>query len=446
MPVPTTRAGLLLVASSPLVLVSLPLVVLVDLGIIALCWWDARRTPEVSAGRTIRGSAQLMGRVSVRLDLEGRAGLEVRVTDDLGSGVRRLPAEGAASDAAGPETAGPGDASAPAGARVVLDSGGHAHARYVLLLEERGDRTLGDVHLRVKGLWGLAWKRRTLSRTDTIRVQPGMDELRKSRLSGLRDRLHRVGQRRIRRFGDGTEFESLREYNPGDDPRSIDWKASARRTRHLVRNYEAERSQTVVLAIDAGRLMREWFDDRERLDLALASALLLAERARAFGDRVGLIVFDQEVRLVLPPGPVRLARIADLLADVRSHPVEPNYPRAFAELRRTFHKRALVVLFSDVIDTHASTHLVRAMTSIARQHLPLMVALKNPFIERAAVDEVSDEMDAFRRGAAEELLHARGLALRTMRRGGVQVVDALPGALVGATLDRYVEIKERGLL
>lgn len=412
--------------------------VVLDAILLLAVWWDHRRTAPARVDRRVEGSPRLMGTVEVTLRVRGKPGARVRITDDAGPGVERLPP--------GSEGRSLPDASPLQGATLTLDGHGEGWAGYTLLLRERGDRTLGDLYLRTRGGWGLAWREWRIPGEDRIRVQPGMDDLRRARLSGLRHRLHRAGQRRMRRFGEGSEFESLREYALGDDPRTVDWKASARRTTLLVRNFEAERSQNLVLVLDTGRLMREWFVDRERLDVALAAALLLAERARAFGDRVGLMAFDQEVRLLVAPQPVQLGRIADRLADLRTRPVEPNYPAAFASLRRAFRKRALVVVFSDILDAAASNPLVEAVAGVARHHLPMLVALRNPDVEAWASAPVDHPDAAFRRGAAEELLQARASALRALRRSGAQVVDARHATAVEATLSRYVEIKERGLL
>lgn len=249
----------------------------------------------------------------------------------------------------------------------------------------------------------------------------------------------------MRRLGAGTEFESLREYVPGDDPRSIDWKATARRDIPIVRRHQVERSQNMVLAIDCGRLMRERVGDRERLDFALAASMLLAQQAQDYGDRVGVLAFDREVRLVLPAAPVRIGTLAESLAGLRATAVEPNYPLAFAQLGRTFRRRSLVILFSDVVDSEASRPLASGMLGIRRQHLPLMVALRNPAIERAAEQGIPEERIRGR-AAAVDLLEARSRVLERMGRSGVQVVDALPGPGVEATLRRYADIKARALL
>lgn len=403
--------------------------------LVALATLDRRRAVVPEVRRTLRGSWALNAVADVELRTRGARGT-VRVTDDVGPGIERLPPLPRAAVV---------DASSSNGA--TLRGGGSGAAGYRIRLCRRGDLVLGAIHVRALGPWGLAWCQATVPAVDTIRVQPGLEELKRRRLPGLRPELATVGLRRLRRWGDGREFESLREYQLGDDPRSVDWKASARRPDLLVRNYQAERNQTVVLAIDAGRLMRERIGDRERLDHALAAALVLAERARALGDRLGLIVFDDRVRTIMPAGRVRLSTLADVLAGIESSLVEPNYPIAFATLRRTFRKRSLMLVFSDVIDAAASKALVHGLVGAAARHLPLAVAIRNPEIEAAAdSDSAAGPMAPYRRAAAEELLEVRARALRVMRRAGVQTVDALPGAVSDALLAKYAEIKGRGLL
>jgi uncharacterized protein (DUF58 family) len=400
--------------------------------VVVLAWMDARRARLPDVRRTITGSTALNGIARVEIRLSGMRG-PVRVTDDLGPGLERLPLDGDGHvDGSPPQGALVEDASLP--------------VRYAVALRRRGDLVLGAMHVRALGPWGLAWRRASFDAQDRIRVFPGADELKRKRLPGLRPEITRVGSRRLRRWAEGSEFESLREYRSGDDPRTIDWKASARRPDILVRNYQVERNQTVVLAVDTGRLMRERIGDRERLDHALSSALVLAERALAHGDRIGLIAFDDQVRTVMPAGRARLATLADAFAGIQASPAEPNYPIAFATLRRTFKKRSLVVLFSDVIDASASRALVRAVERAAARHLPLVVALRNPEVEAVAGSPGEGASAPYRRAAAEELLDVRERALQSMRRSGVQVVDAAPGTVSAELLAKYSEIKGRGLL
>jgi uncharacterized protein (DUF58 family) len=422
----------LLLGASLLAGVSVPAALLVEALIVAAALLDARRAGLPGVRRILSGSTSLNGVARVEIRLSDARG-PVRVTDDLGPGLERLPLGAAPAFV---------DGSAAEGALATDDA---RPVAYALALRQRGDLTLGAVHLRALGPWGLAWRSGKIDVEDRIRVFPGAEALERRKLPGLRPEVARVGPRRTRRWGEGSEFESLREYRSGDDPRTIDWKASARRPEIVVRNFQVERNQTVVLAIDAGRLMREQIGDRERLDHALSSALVLATRALAHGDRLGLIVFDEQVRSVVPAGRVRLATLADAFANVRARAVEPNYPIAFATLRRTFRKRSLVVLFSDVIDGAASRAMLRAVEGTAARHLPLVVALRNPDVE-AVAGATDGASSPYRRAAAEELLDVRERALQGMRRVGVQVVDAAPGTVSAALLSKYAEIKGRGLL
>lgn len=450
---------------------SVPSAIGLQLVILILAAVDGRRAPVPSVRRTLGGTQVLNGILDVEIHVS-TGGPRARVTDDIGPGLERLPpvddevvdgADAAVVDGIGATVV---DGSGENGAEVGPDAPGVVG--YRLGLRRRGDLRLGSIHVRTLGPLGLGWRRSTIHTTDVVRVLPGVEELRRERMPGLRPSLAAVGLRRTRRRGEGLEFESLREYRQGDDPRIVDWKASARRTELVVRNYQVERNQTVVLAIDAGRLMREWIGDRERLDYALTAAFLVAERARLYGDRLGVIVFDREVRTLIPAGRVRLSELADTFATVESRLVEPNYPVAFATIKRAFRKRALVLVLSDVIDLSASRALVDGLIGTVRRHLPVVVALRNPDVEAAASgpsatpsrsagvlsrsSAVPSRSSArpgsspYRRAAAESVLDARAKALTTMRRAGVHTVDVLPGDAALAALDKYSEIKKRGLL
>jgi uncharacterized protein (DUF58 family) len=316
---------------------------------------------------------------------------------------------------------------------------------YIVLGNERGRAVLGDIHLRLLGPLGLAWRRVRMARTDVITVQPGLLDLRRHRVLALHDR-NVPGVRAVRERGEGREFERLREYVRGDDTRRIDWKATARHASIIVREYEAERSQSVVIAIDAGRLMSERIAGRERLDHALSAALVLADAAASRGDSVGALLFADTVQAYLPPARNPLSRVAATLAQVDARLVEPDYPGAFRYLGRKLRRRTLIVLFSDVVDAAVSAPLLAHLGTAARRHLPLIGAIRNVELEAAATKEVSAEADAFQRAAAEELLYTRAVALTAIRRQGVLVADVPPHAAVPETLARYLEVKRRGRL
>jgi uncharacterized protein (DUF58 family) len=261
-------------------------------------------------------------------------------------------------------------------------------------------------------------------------------------------RRREAGLRNIRRIGEGRLFESLKEWVPGEETRSIDWKATARRGKLMARQYEDERRQHVMIVLDAGRLLTAEIDGRARLESAIDAALELAHSAVGHDDNVGLLVFADEVLHFVPPARGRraLRAVLDGLASVEGRLVEPNYPAAFAYLAARNRKRALTVLFTDVIDRTASDALVAQAGSLRPRHLPLAVTLRDPALERMAASRPGDVEGAYQRAAAEELLEAREDALAELRTRGVLVLDVLPDGAARAVVQQYERLKRRALL
>ncbi len=313
----------------------------------------------------------------------------------------------------------------------------------------RGVHELRPLSLRVRGRLELV--QRTMRHDDrlSIRVAPSLATVRHYRLLTLQHRLREMGVRSVRRRGAGTSFSNLREYAIGDDPRRIDWKATARRDKLIVREYTVEQGQTVMLAVDAGRLMTQLSDSRQRFEHALASATVLADVAVHSRDMVGLIVFDDRIRALVPPmrGASALAAIRDALVGVQATMAEPDYASAFRTLAARHRKRALVVVFTDVIDPRASRAIIAHTSRAAVRHLPLVVALRNDRLVEAAVPTGGESSnDLFVNAAAEELLLAREDALLRMRRAGVSVLDVSPREMTAAVVNRYLAIKARSSL
>jgi uncharacterized protein (DUF58 family) len=258
-----------------------------------------------------------------------------------------------------------------------------------------------------------------------------------------------VGLKPVRQLGEGRLFESLREWGPGDDLRHIDWKATARRGKVITRQYEAERRQQVLLVLDTGRLMTAAVAAGvARLDFAVQAALELAYAAAQHDDNVGIMTFADGVQHFVAPdrGRAGVRRVLDVLAEVEPKLVEPDYPGAFRYLAARNRKRALTVLFTDVIDRFASDALVANVATLRPRHLPLAVTLRNPELDAVATQRPATPRDAFRKAAAEELLHAREDALGHMRRAGVLVIDVTPERAAQAVVAKYLDLKRRGTL
>jgi uncharacterized protein (DUF58 family) len=257
-----------------------------------------------------------------------------------------------------------------------------------------------------------------------------------------------VGSKAIRQLGEGRLFESLREWGPGDDLRHIDWKATARRGKVITRQYEAERRQQVLLILDTGRLMTAEAYGTARLEFAVQAALELAYAASQHDDNVGVMTFADSVEHFVAPerGRAAVRRVLDVLAVVQPKLVEPDYPGAFRYLAARNRKRALTVLFTDVIDRFASDALVANVATLRPRHLPLAVTLRNPELDAVAALRPETPRDAFRKAAAEELLHAREEALAHTRCAGVLVIDVTPERAAQAVVRKYLDLKRRGTL
>ena len=271
--------------------------------------------------------------------------------------------------------------------------------------------------------------------------------LRASVAEALRRR--QAGMKPVRQLGEGRLFESLREWGPGDDLRHIDWKATARRGKVITRLYEAERRQQVLLVLDTGRLMTaDVSAGVARLDFAVQAALELAYAAAQHDDNVGIMTFADGVQHFVAPerGRTGVRRVLDVLAEVEPKLVESDYPGAFRYMAARNRKRALTVLFTDVIDRFASDALVANVATLRPRHLPLAVTLRNPELDAVATQRPATPRDAFRKAAAEELLHAREEALGHMRRAGVLVIDVTPERAAQAVVAKYLDLKRRGTL
>jgi len=325
---------------------------------------------------------------------------------------------------------------------------GEARETVPVVPARRGREQGGGFVVDSVGPLGLGRRRGRVELSWDAAVYPPLVSVRLRASVAQAQRRREQGMTPLRQIGEGRLFESLREWVPGDDLRHIDWKATARRRKVITRQYEAERRQQVLLVLDTGRLLTAEIAGVSRLDYVVQAALELAYAAAQHDDNVGVMAFADGVQHFVAPQRGRLAvkRVLDVLAVVEPTLVEPDYPGAFRYLAARNRKRALTVLFTDVIDRFASDALVANVASLRPRHLPLAVTLKNPELEHVAALRPAVAHDAFRKAAAEELLRARDEALGHMRRAGVLVLDVPPDRAAQAVVAKYLELKRRGRL
>jgi uncharacterized protein (DUF58 family) len=319
---------------------------------------------------------------------------------------------------------------------------------YTARPSKRGRFQFGDVYVRAFGPLGLCAVERRFPCALEARVYPDMRGASRLLLATAARDLQSLGLRQLRRDGAGSEIARLREYVQGDSLRDVDWKATARRSKPVTRVHETERSQTLILCVDAGRTMAAQVDAHTRLDYAVNAALFLAFVAIGNGDRVGVVVFADGVRSFLPPaaGRSQYRRIVDTLYGAEAALTFVDYHALFRELSMRAVKRSLVAIFTDLIDEEQARSLVAPLHRMARRHVPLCITLRDQGIESLIRQRPQQPEDAFRQAAALELLEEREGLKSLIARDGVQLVDAAPKDLTVAAVNRYLEVKRRGLL
>jgi uncharacterized protein (DUF58 family) len=333
---------------------------------------------------------------------------------------------------------------------VVLPPHGSLALPFRVVARARGETTLGDVALRVRTPLGLVARTLRYARGERVVVAPSLAGVRRFRWLAVHERLAAAGVRDARRRGEGRSFARLRDYVVGDDPRHIDWKATARRGHPITREFTVEQSQTMYILVDAGRSMTQRAGAYPRFEYALSSALVLADVAVRAGDRVGAMVFDDQLRVLVPAqrGTAALHALRTALVPVQPTLVEPDYSAAFRALALRQRKRALVVMLTDVIDARMARSLLAHLSRGASRHLAVVVALRNDALLGAAAlpPPGGGARQLYLSAAAEELLTERATALQRMRDAGVVVLDVAPDALAAAVVSQYLELKARGAL
>ena len=317
---------------------------------------------------------------------------------------------------------------------------------YTLNPDSRGEYEWGDIQVRQLGSWGLAWRDWKIPAKEKVSIYPDLINLRSL---SIRLSLENTGaMRQARRLGQGTEFAELREYRTGDDIRLIDWKATARRSRPVVRVLEPEQEQTLFILLDRGRLMTARVQGLKRFDWGINATLSLALAGLSRGDKVGVAVFDRDIKTWIPPerGNHHLAKLIDGLTPLQPVLLEPDYLGAVTKVVTKQTRRALVVVITDIVDATASLELLTAMARLTPRYLPFCVTLRDPIIDIISHSSTNNTTETYSRAVALDLLAQRQVAFAKLKQKGVLVLDAPANQISTELVDRYVQMKARNLL
>jgi uncharacterized protein (DUF58 family) len=320
---------------------------------------------------------------------------------------------------------------------------------YRVIPKRRGTYRFERIDALVASRLGL-WRRRVLCRViSEVRVYPDIRQIARFTLLARRDRLSTLGLKPSRRLGTDNEFERLRDYIEGDDPRHLDWRATARRRKLTCRAFQHNQSQRIIFLIDCGRLMAgDTGDGLSPLDHAFNAMLLLGHVALIRGDQVGLLAFSNKTRAYVAPGGGRgrIRRLVHSVHNLFPQLVESRYDRAFLELEKRCRKRSLVVLLTNVFDELNAQLLSEYLENLTGRHLPLAVFLRDGDLFALADLAPADGIGLYQGAAAAALLSWRESVLARLRLRGILTLDVFPQQLTASLVNRYLEIKARHLL
>jgi len=325
---------------------------------------------------------------------------------------------------------------------------GRARAATAIHPRRRGRFSPTEMVVRVEGPIGLVTRQGRRRVPGVLRVYPPFHSRDEAELRINKARILEVGLRSAQGRGGGTEFDSLREYAVDDEFRRIDWAATARAGKTIVRTYRAERNQTVLLLLDSGRTTAGLVGGVPRLDHAMDAVMMLTAVATRLGDRAGMVAFDSEVRAVVGAGHARdqLSRVTEAMYALEPRLVESDYRGAFATTLSRFRRRTMLVVLTELAEQAVLQSLLPALPLIARDHLVVVASVTDPEISEWATATPLEPGAAYRKAAATAALADRRRVVARLRGLGAVVVDAPPGRLAPDLADAYLKVKATGRL
>ncbi len=439
-PIPTRRAAILAVLAGASALV-LPVALssdgwagywlLINVGLVVLLlidWLAAPDTKRFDVERVHPGAVTIGARASIGWDVSQRAGRKaaVWIADEF-------------SPSFGAETR---------RARIEVPGNGVGSARTWFQPARRGRFTPRRVVMRTQGPLGLMMRQRNLDVETTLRVLPLYRSAKQAELATKQARQQQIGLRSARMRGGGTEFDHLREMTADDETRRIDWAATARSMRPVVRSYRAEQNQSVLCLLDSGRVMAGRINAIPRFEYGMDAAMLLADLSTGLGDRMGLIAFDRTVHTTIQPSNRRAQRavVAERLFDVEPALAESDYRSMVTHVAARYRRRHMLVLLTELSEEVVESFVLPALPILTRTHLVAVASVQDPDVLAWANSGRADTEGAFLRASAIEASATRRRVAAQLRAKGALVVDEGPDRFSAALGELYLEAKAVGRL
>jgi uncharacterized protein (DUF58 family) len=329
---------------------------------------------------------------------------------------------------------------------IQLKGGEQRQLDYVLKPKERGEYFFHAINVFIKSPFQLLIRRKILDAKTLVRVLPSYQDLRQFELLAGSSNLAEAGNKRIRKMGHSLEFEQIKEYVMGDDIRSINWKATARKGGQLmVNNFTDERSQQVYCLIDKGRVMKMPFDGMSLLDHAINATLVLSRVALIRQDKAGILTFADQIGTFLPAGrkSLQMSHILEILYNQQTRFQETDYEKVYAMVRTRITQRSLIVLFTNFESLTGLQRQMPYIRAIARSHLLLVVFFENTGLQQLTQKEAGDVEGVYEKTIAEKFAYEKRLIVKELNQHGILTILTAPEDLTVQTVNKYLEIKAR---
>jgi uncharacterized protein (DUF58 family) len=320
--------------------------------------------------------------------------------------------------------------------------------QYIIRPVKRGEYHFGALNIFVKNQIGFLERRYRFSNHMIVPVYPSFIQMRKYELLAINNRISDSGIKKIRRIGNHSEFDQIKEYVGGDDYRTINWKATARKERLMVNQYQDERSQQVYSLIDMGRVMQMPFEGLSLLDYSINSSLVISNIAMLKNDKAGVITFSSKVQSVLPAERKsgHLSKILQLLYSQKTDYLESDFENLYINVKNRINTRSLLLLFSNFESLPALKRQIKYLKRLSKDHLLVVVFFENTELKKFIHAPAISTENIYHKTIAEKFAMEKKLILKELDRYGIHSILTDPKNLSVNTINKYLELKARGLL
>jgi len=330
----------------------------------------------------------------------------------------------------------------------ILESGQAREFNYTVKPVERGEYHFGSLNVYASSFLGLVERRYRFDSDAMTPTYPSFLQMRKYELMAFTNRLKDYGLKKIRRIGHTMEFEQIKDYVAGDDVRNINWKASAKRGELMLNQYQDEKSQPVYSVIDKGRVMKMPFEEMKLLDYAINATLVISNIALKKGDKAGMFGFSDRVsnQIVAQKRASQMNLIMENLYNLDTDFKESDFGRLYVDVKRTIKQRSLLLLYTNFETLDALYRQLPYLQAIAKTHLLVVIFFENTELKALVEEDVSTVQEIYEKTIAEKFIYEKKLIVNELNKYGIQTILTAPQNLTVNTINKYLEIKARGLL